>query len=251
MVAGYTQLLASRYEGQLDEEADLFIRYTIEGVNRMQALIRDLLDYSRIQTHGRSFELVPLDGSLGWALANLEAAIDMSGASIVIDALPDVRADATQMGQLLQNLIGNAIKFRGERPLEIHVGAHRRGGEWQIFVRDNGLGIDPEARARVFDIFQRLHGRDDFDGTGIGLAICKRIVERHGGRIWNEPSPGQGTTFIFTLQRTRAAAQEGATSTDDGEPLPMAGAEPSLEGDPAVQDDEAAQTDEESSLATR
>ncbi|MDX1394629.1 MAG: PAS domain S-box protein [Gemmatimonadota bacterium] len=216
MVAGYTQLLARRYEGRLDAEADLFIRYTVEGVNRMQALIRDLLDYSRVQTHGRSFELVSLDSSLDWALANLEAAIEMSGASIVVDALPDVRADPTQMGQLLQNLIGNAIKFRADRPLAIHVGAQKRAGEWQIFVRDNGIGVEPEHRARIFEIFQRGHGRDDYDGTGIGLAICKRIVERHGGRIWNEPSPGQGATFYFTLQRTRTPLREPPPEADTG-----------------------------------
>ena len=216
MVAGYTQLLARRYEGKLDAEADLFIRYSIQGVTRMQALIRDLLDYSRVQTHGRAFETVSLDDALDWALFNLETAISQSGAKVTTDPLPDVRGDATQLGQLFQNLIGNAIKFRGDRRLEIHVGVQKRGGEWHVLVRDNGIGIDPEDRTRIFDIFQRLHGRDEFEGTG--LAICKRIVDRHGGRIWTEPSPGQGATFVFTLPRARTPETERAALGDaDGD----------------------------------
>lgn len=220
MVAGYTQLLASRFEGKLDAEADLFIKYTLEGVNRMQTLIGDLLDYSRVQSHGRTFEIVSMGTSFEWALANLGAAIETSGATITADPLPDVRADPAQLGQLLQNLIGNAIKFRAERPLEIHVGAHRRGGEWHVYVRDNGIGVEPEHRSRIFDIFQRLHGRDEFDGTGIGLAICKRIVERHGGRIWTEPSPGQGAMFVFTLPRVEST---NTLPSEALEPLDTAG----------------------------
>ncbi|MCG8470187.1 MAG: ATP-binding protein [Gemmatimonadetes bacterium] len=199
MVAGYTQLLARRYEGQLDEEADLFIRYAVEGVDRMQQLIRDLLDYSRVQTHGKRFERVDLGASVQWALSNLEGAIADADAAVTIDELPTIIGDATQMGQLFQNLLANAIKFRGDRPLEIHVGVQQRPGEWQISVRDNGIGIDPEYRTRVFEIFQRLHAPDEHEGTGIGLAICKRIVERHGGEIWVEAGPVQGATFAFTL----------------------------------------------------
>ncbi len=237
MVAGYTQLLASRYEGKLDGEADLFIRYTVEGVSRMQALIRDLLDYSRVQTHGRTFEVASMDTALEWALANLETGIEMSGATITSDALPDVRADPSQIGQLFQNLIGNALKFRGERPLEIHIGSHKRGGEWQVFIRDNGIGVDAEDRSRIFDIFQRLHSRDEFDGTGIGLAICKRIIERHGGRIWTEPSPGQGATFVFTLPRTRAAP----VTTAPAKPMLPANVDAASESTPDAASEEVSQ----------
>jgi len=224
MVAGYTQLLARRYEGQLDEEADLFIRYTVEGVDRMQQLIRDLLDYARVQTHGRRFAPVHLPEALGWALSNLEGALTDADATVTFDALPTVEGDTTQMGQLFQNLLANAIKFHGDRPLEIHVGVQRRPGEWQVSVRDNGIGIDPESRTRVFEIFQRLHPPDEYDGTGIGLAICKRIVERHGGEIWVEPSPVEGATFAFTLPRVgedaaEDAATEGSTRTGTFERL--------------------------------
>jgi light-regulated signal transduction histidine kinase (bacteriophytochrome) len=161
------------------------------------------------------------------------------------------------VGQLFQNLVGNAIKFRAERPLEIRVGAQKRAGEWQIFVRDNGIGIDPEHRGRIFDIFHRLHSRDEFDGTGIGLAICKRIVERHGGRIWNEPSPGQGTTFFFTLPRARTPTEEASPAPtpalEDAAATPEHAATPeeAATSETATSDDEGAQADEESSLASR
>ncbi len=218
MVAGYTHLLARRYEGQLDEEADVFIRYTLEGIDRMQRLIRDLLDYARVQTHGRRFAQVQLPEALGWALSNLEGALADAAATVTFDSLPTVDGDTTQMGQLFQNLIANAIKFQGDRALEIHVGVQRRPGEWQITVRDNGIGIDPEDRTRVFEIFQRLHPPDDYEGTGIGLAICKRIVERHGGEIWVEPSPVQGATFVFTLPRVGYDAHESTATSDAAEP---------------------------------
>lgn len=201
MIAGYTQLLARRYKGQLDDEADLFIKYCVEGVTRMQRLIRDLLDYSRVQTHGSRFEPLALDLAVEWARSNVESTLDEAEAGVTIDTLPVVEADATQMGQLFQNLFTNAIKFRGEQALRIHVGVRKRPGEWQVFVRDNGIGVDPEHRTRIFEIFQRLHTRQAYEGTGIGLAICKRIVERHGGRIWVEPSPEGGATFVFTLPR--------------------------------------------------
>ncbi len=202
LIAGYTQLLARRYEGRLDEDADLFIGYCVEGVTRMQALIRDLLDYARVQTHGRRFERLPLDLAVEWARSNVESALDEAGGKFTVDSLPVVDADPTQMGQLFQNLFTNAVKFRSDEPLGIHVGVRRRPGEWHIFVRDNGIGIDTEHRVRIFDIFQRLHTREAYEGTGIGLAICKRIVERHGGRIWVEPSPDRGATFVFSLPHT-------------------------------------------------
>ncbi|MGH7541503.1 MAG: sensor histidine kinase, partial [Gemmatimonadota bacterium] len=199
MVAGYTTLLARRYEGQLDEEAHLFIRYVLEGVSRMEALIRSLLGYSRLRTHARPFEAVSAQEALAWAIASLETAIDEADALVTHDPLPPVCADPTQLGQLFQNLLANAIKFRGHARLRVHVSAERRGPEWIFRVRDNGIGIDPEDGGRIFEIFQRLHGGDEYDGTGIGLAICKRIVERHGGEIWMRSTPGNGASFYFSL----------------------------------------------------
>ncbi len=199
MVAGYTRLLARRYLGKLDDEADEFIQFIVDGVTRMQALINDLLQYSRIESHGTSFEPVPSATALEWALSNLEAAIKESGATVEASHLPTVNADPTQLGQLFQNLIGNGIKFREERPPEVRVEARHNGREWVFSVSDNGIGIEPQYRERVFEIFQRLHTQEHYDGTGIGLAICRRIVERHGGRIWVESAPGLGSSFHFTI----------------------------------------------------
>ncbi len=199
MVAGYTHLLARRYEGQLDEEADQFIRYAVDGVQRMQRLIRDLLSYSRVQTHGREPETVDAGEPLAWALSNLETAISEARGEVTRDPMPIVRADPTQLGQLFQNLLANAVKFRGGRPLRVHVGAERRPREWVFSVRDNGIGIDLQYQGRIFEIFQRIHPGDELDGTGIGLAICKQIVDRHGGRLWVESVQGSGATFYFTL----------------------------------------------------
>jgi signal transduction histidine kinase len=199
MVAGYTQLLARRYRGRLDEEADQFIEYAVEGVTRMQRLIQDLLSYSRVESHGSEFHPVKAAQTLDWALLNLESAIEDSGATITCHDLPIVRGDRTQLGQLFQNLVGNAIKFRSPEPPDIVVRAEERGGEWVFEVRDNGIGIEPEYRDRVFQIFQRLHPSSEYEGTGIGLAVCQRIIERHGGRIWVESTPGEGSVFYFTL----------------------------------------------------
>jgi PAS domain S-box-containing protein len=199
MVSGYTQLLARRYEGRLDEEADQFIRYAVDGVTRMQNLIRDLLSYSRIQTHGRDFEPVNALESLEWALTNLECGVQEAEAIVTHDELPVVQADPVQLGQLFQNLVANSVKFRSEDRLQIHIGAQRGADEWMFSVRDNGIGLDPQYGSRIFDIFQRLHPHDEYEGTGIGLAICKRIVERHSGRIWVESMPGHGATFYFTI----------------------------------------------------
>jgi len=202
MVASYTQLLARRYRGRLDADADEFIAYAVDGANRMQKLINDLLEYSRVGTRGRELASVDASAALEAALANLRVAIDHSGAKVEVRDLPSaVMGDQTQLVQLFQNLIANAIKFGGERPVEVEVGASRRGGKWLFWVKDNGIGIEEQYAERIFKIFQRLHAKGEYAGTGIGLAVCKKIVERHGGRIWAESEGvGQGTTFYFTLR---------------------------------------------------
>jgi PAS domain S-box-containing protein len=199
MVASYTQLLGRRYKGRLDADADDFIAYAVDGATRMQQLINDLLAYSRVGTHGQ--ELVPTDCTdvFERVVADLGAAIAESGAVVTRDALPSVLGDPRQLGQLFQNLIANAIKFHGDEPARVHVTAEREGAMWRFAVRDEGIGIAPEYVDRIFVIFQRLHTQAEYPGTGIGLAICKRIAERHGGRIWVESQPGRGTTFYFTL----------------------------------------------------
>ena len=200
IVSSYVQLLARRYQGKLDQDADEFIGFAVEGANRMKSLITDLLAYSRVGTHGKELAPVEMEDALDRATRNLRLAIQDSGAVLTHDDLPLVLADALQMAQLLQNLIGNAIKFRGPKPPRIHVGVRRQDEHWLFFVRDNGIGIDPQYGERIFVIFQRLHNRDEYPGTGIGLAICRKIVERHGGQIWVESKPGDGATFYFTLQ---------------------------------------------------
>ena len=199
MVASYTQLLARRHKGRLDDEADEFIGYAVDGANRMQNLINDLLQYSRVGTRGKP--LMPTDAGVGFeaACANLKVAIEESDAEVTSDPLPVVMADENQLVQLFQNLIGNAIKFRGQKPPRIHVGAERRDGKWLFSVSDNGIGIEPQYLERIFLIFKRLHSRTEYPGTGVGLAVCKKIVERHGGKIWVESEPGKGSTFFFTL----------------------------------------------------
>ena len=201
MVSSYTQLLAQRYEGQLDEKAKKYIDYAVDGAVRMQRLINDLLAYSRVNTQGKTPEMIDSHAVLGESLRNLSVALEENRAIVINDDLPMVRADAAQMLQLFQNLIGNAIKFRGTDLPRIHVSASDFGLEWRFSVKDNGIGIDAKYADKVFVIFQRLHTRQEFPGTGIGLAICKRIVERHGGRIWYESEPGKGSTFYFTLPK--------------------------------------------------
>ncbi len=198
-VASCVQLLQKRYEGQLDARADEFITHAVDGTKRMQTLINDLLAYSRISTHAQVFASTNCEMVLHEVLANLMVASAESSATVTHDALPTVNGDATQLAQLFQNLIGNALKFRGERPPKIHVGAVRKDGEWRFTVADNGIGMEPQYFERVFLVFQRLHTRKEYQGTGIGLAICKKVVERHGGRIWAESEPGQGSTFCFTI----------------------------------------------------
>jgi PAS domain S-box-containing protein len=200
MVGSYTQLLARRYRGKLDADADEFIGYVVEGVARMQALINDLLAYSRVRTRESDMETVEVGRVIDRLLIDLGPSIEEADAEITSDPLPSVRGDAGQLGQLFQNLVANAIKFhRDSTTPRVQIGAVREGEAWHFSVADNGIGIAPEFRDRIFVIFQRLHSRDEYPGTGIGLAICKKIVERHGGRIWVESEPGEGTTFHFTL----------------------------------------------------
>lgn len=198
-VANYVQLLEMRYQNQLDEDANEFITFAVEGVSLMQTLIDDVLAYSRVDMQGIEFELNDVEKALHQALGNLRTRIAESGAVITHDPLPTVLADSTQLMQLFQNLIGNAIKFRSEQSPEIHVGASRLEDTWLFSVGDNGIGIEPQFGDRIFIIFQRLHTRDEYPGTGMGLAICKKIVECHRGRIWVESELGQGATFYFTI----------------------------------------------------
>ncbi len=199
MVASYTQLLAKRYQGKLDSDADEFIGYAVDGATRMQRLIQDLLAYSRVNTQGQAFEPTSVETVLDAALDNLRSTVEENRAVATHDPLPTVRADERQLLQLFQNLLSNAVKFRSEEPPQIHVSAERRTDEWLFSVRDNGIGIDPQYADRIFVVFQRLHNIAEYPGTGIGLAICKKIVERHGGRIWMESQLGKGATFYFTL----------------------------------------------------
>jgi PAS domain S-box-containing protein len=208
VIAGFTQLLARRYQGRIDQDADDFIGYVVDGVERMQGLIEDLLAYSRVHTQGRTPAPVDLNEVAARTLDALSRSFEESEAHVVLEELPTVPADDRQLGQLFQNLLHNAVKFRGERPLEIRVSCRPEPGGWMVEVRDNGLGVDPEYAGKVFDVFKRLHSRNDYPGTGIGLAICKRIVERHGGRIWVEPAEGGGSAFRFTLPAEAAGRQE-------------------------------------------
>ncbi len=199
MISGYTQLLARRYQGKLDSDADEFIAFAVDGAARMQRLIKDLLAYSRVTTKGREFKPVEAEAALKPALSNLKMAIEESEAAVTFDPLPVVEADSGQLTQLFQNLVGNAIKFRRTEPLRVHVTVEQRANEWEFSVRDNGIGIEAKHLERIFVIFQRLHIAAEFPGTGIGLAICKKIAERHGGRLWATSDPGAGSVFHFTI----------------------------------------------------
>jgi PAS domain S-box-containing protein len=200
MVASYTQLLAERYKGRLDSDADEFIAYAVDGAHRMQLLIGDMLAYCRVGTKGKEFHETSSEAALQQALLNLQGAIRESGGVVTHDPLPTVIADGAQLVQLFQNVVGNAIKYRSAELPRVHVSAKKNGGnEWIFSMQDNGLGIDPKYFEKIFVMFQRLHGREEFSGTGIGLTVCKKIVERHGGRIWVESEPGRGSTFYFAL----------------------------------------------------
>jgi PAS domain S-box-containing protein len=198
-VSGCVQIFQSRYAGQLDAGADELITHIVEGASRMQTLIHDLLTYSRVATHEKSLSLVDAEEALGQAVGHLKSSIEESGARISSGVLPKVRMASSQLVQLFQNLIGNGIKYRNSEPPEIRVEATRKERNWEFSVRDNGIGIQAQYFDRIFILFQRLHTRREYSGTGIGLALCKKIVEHHGGRIWLESEPGKGSTFYFTL----------------------------------------------------
>ena len=201
MVASYTQLLARRYAGRLDADADDFIAFAVDGATRMQALIQDLLSYSRVTTNGRSLQLTSAKNACDIALGNLRRSIEESSAVVGVDSLPLVLADTMQLTHVFQNLIGNALKYRNACGPEIRISAQASGSYWIFSVKDNGIGIDPQYFDRIFQMFQRLHTNGEYSGTGIGLAICRKIVERHGGKIWVESQLGQGATFSFTVPR--------------------------------------------------
>jgi PAS domain S-box-containing protein len=200
MVASYTQLLAKRYVGRLDSDADEFIGYAVDGCNRMQKLILDLLAYSRSGTDGKALRAISTEDVLQEALMNLRAMIEESGAFVTHGSLPTIMSNASQLGQIFQNLIANAIKYRSARVPQVHISAAKNGAKGWIFaVRDNGMGIEPQYFEKIFVLFQRLHGREEFSGTGIGLAVCKKVVEQLGGTIWVESQPEKGSTFYFSL----------------------------------------------------
>ena len=199
MVSSYVQLLANRYQDRLDDDANDFIHYAVDGAERMEALINDLLAYSRVGTQTEPFESTDCSAVVEEVVANLRVAIGECGAAVTRDEMPTLMADHGQLVQVFQNLIGNALKFRGDRSPEVHVGARRAKDEWEFWVADNGIGITPKHYERIFAIFQRLHSRSEYDGTGVGLAICKKIVERHGGRMWVESQVGEGSSFHLTI----------------------------------------------------
>jgi hypothetical protein len=207
MVSSFTELLGRRYKGKLDAEADEFIGFAVDAAARMGSMINDLLAYARLGSGERQVGPVNCRSILDQVLANLEAVIEENRAQVTSDPLPTLRANETELTQLLQNLISNAIKFRTERPAVVHVSAGRVGADWLFAVRDSGIGIASEHMDRIFVIFQRLNPRDRYSGTGIGLAICKKIVERHGGRIWVESTCGSGSTFFFTIPEREDATR--------------------------------------------
>ena len=202
MISSFLQLLQRRYEGQLDSDADEFIGYAVDGAQRMHDLINDLLKYSRVTTKGKDFEYVNMKEPLEHALTNLKLSIEENDAKVVpSNSLPIIHGDYSQMTQLFQNLIGNAIKYRSLESPQIHISAKNENNKWLFSIKDNGLGINPKYADQVFKIFRRLHSNSEYDGTGVGLAITKRIIERHNGQIWVESEPGNGSTFYFTLPK--------------------------------------------------
>ncbi|MFQ5944503.1 MAG: ATP-binding protein, partial [Anaerolineales bacterium] len=216
-VVSYLQLIELRYKGKLDAEADEFIGFAVQGALRMQRMIEDLLTYSRAGARDTPRAATDLEQVFNHVLAEFKQSIEASGATVTWDALPKVNAEQMVMGRLFRYLVGNALKFKGDEPPEIHIGAERTEKEWQFSVRDNGIGIDPIYFDRIFSIFDRLHTNQEYPGTGIGLALCKRIVQGYGGRIWVDSEPGAGSTFSFTIpDRDLGQGKRGASSVHPG-----------------------------------
>ena len=214
MVSSYLQLVEDRYADELDEDGREFIGYAVDGAERMREMINGLLSYSRVQSRGSPLEPTDAEDAVDVVLQGLEVQIEENDADIEVGPLPRVQADRNQLEQLFQNIVSNAIKYRRDGPPEIEIGAESDAGWATFHVADNGIGMDPEHTDRVFDVFERLHTQEEYTGTGIGLALCKKIVERHDGDIWAESEPGEGTTFYFTL---RLADDERGMHGDDGE----------------------------------
>jgi signal transduction histidine kinase len=215
-VASFCQLLERRYQGQLDERGEQYIEFAVDGAKRMQQLINDLLAFSRVGRLGTGFTDVELDDALAQASRQLEVVVAESGAKVTSDPLPTVRGESSLLVQLFQNLVGNGVKFRGQDPPLVHVGVRRDGSMWEFSCADNGIGIDPQYAEKVFVVFQRLHGRDAYGGTGIGLAMCKKIVEHHGGQMWLDTTVSDGATFRWTLpagdETTRGTGDDDAAA---------------------------------------
>lgn len=219
MINSFVQLLQMRFPENLDSQAHEYIRYAVEGAHRIQQLIEDLLSYTRLGAQGLSVKECDLEKCLREALSNLRMTVEDTGARISHTPLPKIQADPSQMGLLLQNLIGNALKFRGAEPPQVHVFAGEEPTQWTLGIRDNGIGIDPMFFEKIFVVFQRLHPRDQYPGTGIGLSLCRKIVEQHGGRIWVESEPGKGTTFYFTLPKRKKGEARDRDRKDPSEDL--------------------------------
>ena len=198
-IESFSKLLARRYKGKLNAKADEFISYIVEGVQRLQMLIKDLLEYSQIETKAKNIKPTDFSFIVEEAMSNMKTAIDESNAVVTYNKMPTIMSDPQQMISLFQNLIDNAINFRSNKAPRVRISAERKGDEWVFAIRDNGIGIDPKDFEKIFVMFQRLHGSTDYPGTGIGLSICKKIVERHGGRIWLESETAKGSTFYFTI----------------------------------------------------
>ena len=208
MITSYLQLLQRRYQGNLDEKADKYIYFAVEGASRMQNMVNDLLNFSRVTTCAREPETTNCNFILNQALSNLKLIIKENNATISHGPLPEIIVDPTQLIQVFQNIIMNGIKFHNEESPKIHIYAEEKTNEWTFSVQDNGIGIEPQHFERIFEYFKRLHKREEYPGTGMGLAICKKIIEKQGGRIWVESEPSKGSTFYFTLPFNPAGFQK-------------------------------------------
>lgn len=212
-VAGFVTLIANKHRGTLDEESEGWITHAVEGSQRMRNLINDLLAYARVESRGKALESMDVGRAFEQAKRDLRVLIEENNAEVTSSELPKLEGDEGQLTQVFQNLIGNAIKFKGDKKPVVHVDATKQNDEWLFSIKDNGIGFEPEHVDRIFVIFQRLHGREEYKGTGIGLALCKKIVERHGGRIWAEAAKGAGSTFYFTIPE-KQGDNNGATKSD-------------------------------------